>query len=61
MATTAYAWADKLLAGNLAGVLGGYISEGMSLDQITFELRSHDVIVSRETVRRWVNDLKAAS
>ncbi len=55
MRNTAYEWADKLLDGTLAAKLAEYQSEGLKADAIAIALREHDVIVSRETVRRWIN------
>lgn len=57
MVTTAYAWADRLLEGTLDERLRQYRAEGMSAERIAFELRAQQVEVSRETVRRWINEM----
>ena len=53
-----YLWADERLDGGLATQLAEWRSAGVTIDQIVDLLRDRDLIVSRETVRRW---LKAAS
>lgn len=53
-----YLWADERLDGGLAPQLAQWRAEGLTIDQIVDVLRDRDLVVSRETVRRW---LKAAS
>ncbi len=52
-------WADVLLDGQLDPTLKGWKAEGLTVDQITRELHDRDIEVSRETVRRWVNEVAA--
>ncbi len=52
-------WADVLLDGKLDPILKGWKAEGLTVDQITRELHDRDIEVSRETVRRWVNEVAA--
>lgn len=54
---TLYQWADERLEGGLAKFLTDHYDAGDSHEQIAFLLRSHDITVSRETVRRWLASL----
>jgi intein-encoded DNA endonuclease-like protein len=55
MRTSTYTAWDRALNGELSSVLAGYRASGMSLDDITHQLRAdHDIRVSKSTVARWV-------
>ena len=51
-----FALADRLLDGKLVERLRREVEEKRSLDAIAEGLRADDIVVSRETVRRWCAD-----
>lgn len=54
-------WADSLLKGKLDALLIEWEGEGLTIDQMTRQLHDRDIEVSRESVRRWLSDAKAAA
>lgn len=55
MRTSTYTAWDRALGGELSAILSTYRADGLSLDDITYKLRSvHDIKVSKSTVARWV-------
>lgn len=52
---------DALLGGELKRMLVAWRDEDpkVSYDEIAYRLRSHDINVSSETVRRWVFAIQA--
>jgi hypothetical protein len=49
---------ERIVGGDLAGLLTAWRSEGLTLDQMAVRMRTqHDVAVTRETLRRWCHDL----
>lgn len=54
---TLFEWTDERLEGQLAEFLAERVEAGASHEEIAFALRERGVTVSRETVRRWCNDL----
>lgn len=62
MAST-YNLADGVLGGRLAETLSEWRSEDPrpSFDLIVVRLKEHGIVVSRETVRQWVNRQLAQS
>jgi hypothetical protein len=58
MRTSTFPLTDRALGGKLKGLLTGWRGEGLSLEEITFRLRSeYDVTVSAATVHRWCASL----
>ncbi len=52
-----YNWADERLDGTLAERLAAWRAEPLTIDEIVDELRNaHDLVISRETVRRWIKE-----
>ncbi len=47
--------ADRTLDGELATLLLEWRADGLTLADITWELRTREVTVSHETVRAWIN------
>jgi intein-encoded DNA endonuclease-like protein len=57
---TLYPLVDRLFNGQLDERLREWRGAGQSYDEIVFRLRTeHDINVSSETVRRWVNGEKS--
>jgi len=53
--TTQFDLYDRVVGGDLAEKLASWQSEGLSLQDIAFQLREeHRLIVSPSTVRRWM-------
>lgn len=64
MRATAFGWADQILGGTLQEKLIEWRAQDppVSLREITFRLRTdHDIAVSTETVRRWLQKLEEAA
>lgn len=49
-----YLWVNEALDGKLGQFLAEWRAEGLTYDQIAYELRDRGYIVSRNTVGRWV-------
>lgn len=59
MAADTYPLYDRLLDGKLGDVLLGWRDEGIKNPEIAYRLRSeHEIVVSTETVRRWLHKLE---
>lgn len=54
---SSYDLIDRLLEGQLAVVLAGYRADGLTFDQMSAAFADRGIAVSRETLRRWVNEL----
>lgn len=50
-----YLWVDEALNGKLAEQLATWREEGLTYDQIAYELRDLGYVISRNTVHRWLN------
>lgn len=62
MRTSTFPLYDRLCGGQLAEILTGWQAEGLSQEEMTYRLReSHDVRVSKSTVRRWLAELTEAA
>jgi hypothetical protein len=49
---------ERIVGGDLAGLLAAWRAEGLTLDQMAVRMRTqHDVAVTRETLRRWCHEL----
>jgi hypothetical protein len=53
-------WADFKLGGQLDERLAHMKAARLTIDQMVDDLRDAGVIVSRESIRRWLRDLEAA-
>lgn len=57
MRTSSFPLYDRLIPGGLRPLLASLAAEGLSMEDITYKLRSeHEVTVSKATVRRWLDD-----
>ena len=54
-------WADALLKGGLNTLLLQFEADGLTIDQMTRELHNRDIEVSRESVRKWLAEARAAA
>ncbi|MHB8490587.1 MAG: hypothetical protein ACYDA6_00010 [Solirubrobacteraceae bacterium] len=58
---TTFALYDRILDGQLGEVLASLRAEGLTFDQISQRLDAeYEVPVTRETVRRWLQQLNSA-
>lgn len=54
-----YLWIDEALDGTLSKRLTDWRAEGLTYDQIAYELRDLGYVVSRNTINRWCLDALA--
>lgn len=58
MQTSRLPLVERLVGGDLAGLLRRWRTEGLTLDQMAVKMQTdHDIPVTRETLRRWCHEL----
>ena len=61
MKQSTYPLVDRLLDGKLADTLTGYRTEGLTFDEMVGRFKlDHQLDVSRETCRRWLQQIDAS-
>lgn len=47
---------DRILGGQLSDLIAGWRGEGLSLEDIAYQLRDRDIHTSANTVGRWIKE-----